>query len=52
MNIGFFFMISLESSVLFSYFLRFKDLLWLLCLSLDFVLVIPLYETCSFLKTQ
>ena len=38
----------LERSVLSSYLSLLNDLLWLLYLSLDFVLVILIYETCSF----
>ena len=38
----------LESSVSFSFFLCLNDLLCVLYLSLDFVPVIPIYETCSF----
>ena len=38
----------LESSVSFSYFSWLNDLLWLLYLSLDVVLVNPIYATCSF----
>ena len=38
----------LESSVSFLYFSWLNDLLWLLYLSLDVVLVNPMYATCSF----
>ena len=40
----------LESSVSFSYFSWLNDLLWLLYLSLNVVLVNPIYATCSFSK--
>ena len=38
----------IESSVSFSYFLWLNDLFWLLYLSLNVVLVNPMYATCSF----
>ena len=38
----------LESSVSFSYLSWLNDLLWLLYLSLNVVLVNPIYATCSF----
>ena len=40
----------LESSVSFLYFSWLNDLLWLLYLSLNVVLVNPIYATCSFSK--
>ena len=40
----------LESSVSFWYFSWLNDLLWLLYLSLNVVLVNPIYATCSFSK--
>ena len=40
----------LERSVSFSYFSWLNDLLWLLYLSLNVVLVNPIYATCSFSK--
>ena len=40
----------LESSVSFSYFSWLNDLLWLSYLSLNVVLVNPIYATCSFSK--
>ena len=53
LNFEFFFLnfqTYLESSVSSSYFSWLNDLLWLLCLSLDVVLVNPIYATCSFSK--
>ena len=38
----------LDSSVSFSYFSLLNDLVWLLYLSLNVVLVNPIYATCSF----
>ena len=46
----FYFQTYLESSVSFSYFSWLNDLLWLLYLSLNVVLVNPIYATCSFSK--
>ena len=51
LNFEFFFFIFqayLECSVSFSYFLWLNDLLWLLYLSLDFVLVNPIFATFHF----
>ena len=44
----FYFHMYLESSVSFLYFLWLNDFLLKLYLSINYVLVIPIYETCSF----
>ena len=43
-----YFRMYLESSVWFSHLSWLNDLLWLLYLSLNSLLVIPIYEVCSF----